>query len=118
MATNLKATMTIPKNGHKIWTDMMQNPSNFKIPRGVTEGSFMAASYAKFSDGVTVFGGIAVGTVDYNYPMFNVFDKDDNRIGNWPIDPSDWEDFSVTSIEFAINDAEDPIYTLEIVEAS
>lgn len=118
MATKLTATMTIPKNGKKIWTEMMQDPSKFKIPEGVTEGGFMAASYAKFSDGVSVFGGIAVGTVDYNYPMFNVFDKDDNRIGGWPIDPSDWEDFYVNSVEFALNDAEDPMYILDIVEAS
>lgn len=118
MATELKATMTIPKNGKNIWTDMMQNPSKFKIPEGVSEGSFLAASYAKFSDGVSVFGGVAVGTADYNYPMFNVFDKDDNRIGGWPIDPSDWEDFQVNSVEFTLNDEEDPTYILNIVEAS
>lgn len=118
MATKLTATMTIPKNGKKIWTEMMQDPSKFKISEGVSEGGFMAASYAKFSDDVSVFGGIAVGTVDYNYPMFNVFDKDDNRIGGWPIDPSDWEDFYVNSVEFVLNDAEDPTYILDIVEAS
>ncbi len=118
MATTLKATMTIPKNGKKIWTEMMQDPSKFKIPQGVNEGQFMAASYAKFSDGVSVFGGIAVGTADYNYPMFNVFDKEYNQIGGWPIDPSDWEDFDISSVEFVLNDAEDPTYILEIVEAS
>ena len=118
MATTLKATMTIPKNGHEIWTNMMQNPSGFKIPDGVTEGEFMAASYAKFSDGVSVFGGIAVGTIDFNYPLFNVCDKDDNRIGGWPIDPSVWEDFQATSVEFILNDVEDPRYIMEIVEAS
>ncbi|WP_298516819.1 hypothetical protein [uncultured Kordia sp.] len=118
MATTLEATMTIPKNGKNIWTDMMQNPSKYKIPQGITEGNFLAASYAQFSDGVFVFGGVAVGTKDFNYPLFMVFDKDYNQIGGWPIDPSDWEDFQVNSIEFAVNDAEDPMYTLNIVEAS
>ena len=49
---------------------------------------------------------------------FEAFDKDDNRIGGWPIDPSDWEDFHVNSVEFALNDNEDPMYILNIVDAS
>ena len=35
-----------------------------------------------------------------------------------PIDPSDWEDFDKTGVEFVLNDAEDPTYIMDIVEAS
>lgn len=114
-----KATMTIPKNGHEKWTDIMQNPPT--LPQGVTEGQYIVASYARFDDGVSVFGGVAVGPKDqgFNYPLFMVFDKDNNQIGGWPIDASDWEDFSVTQIQFAIDpDDDDGNYLLDIVEAT
>ena len=34
-----KATMTIPKNGKKLWTDLIQNPTG-KLPQGITEDNF------------------------------------------------------------------------------
>ena len=116
-----KATMTIPKDGQKSWTDIMQNPPA-KLPQGVTEGQYIVASSATFSDGVFVFGGVAVGPKDqdFNYPLFMVFDKDYNQIGGWPIDPSDWEDFYVSSIQFNVDPDSDSDgdYLLEIKEAS
>jgi len=113
------ATMTIPKDGKNVWTDIMQNPST--LPEGVTENQYIAASYAKFSNGVSVFGGVAAGPIDsgYNYALFMVFDTNMNQIGGWPIDTSDWEDFHINSISFCIDpncDEED--YELSIVEAT
>lgn len=111
--------MTIPKNGQKLWTDMMQNPP--VPPQGVTEGQYLAASYAVFSDGTTVFGGVAVGPKDqdFNYALFMVFDKDQNQVGGWPIDTSDWEDFYVSSIEFSTDpNSDDPQYLLQITESA
>nr|WP_321233594.1 hypothetical protein [uncultured Psychroserpens sp.] len=113
-----KATMTIPKDGKNLWTNIMQSPP--KLPLGVTEDQYIVASYAKFSDGVTVFGGVAVGPKDqdFNYPLFMVFDKNMSQIGEWPIDASDWEDFHINSIQFAIDpNDDDGNYELEIVEA-
>ncbi len=111
--SELQATMTIPQNGKKLWTDIMQNPT--PLPQGITKDQYIAASYAKFSDGIFVFGGVAAGTKDYNYPLFMVFDQNYNQIGGWPIDTGDWEDFYVNSIEFQIEDEGD-VYTLNIVE--
>lgn len=114
-----KATMMIPKNGKNLWTDIMQNPP--APPQGVTEGMYFCASYAKFSDGISVFGGVAVGPVsqDFNYALFMVFDRDFNQIGGWPIDTSDWEDFQVSSIQFGIGPHdEDGNYLLTIKEES
>ena len=109
--------MTLPKNGKNLWTDIMQNPP--KLPQGVTEDQFIVASYAQFSDGVFVLGGVAVGPTgqDFNYPLFMVFDANHAQVGGWPIDTSDWEDFKVSSIEFSIN-SDDANYTLNIVEQS
>ena len=48
-----------------------------------------------------------------------VFDKDYKQIGGWPIDPSDWEDFQVSSIQFAVDPNDDNgNYLLETVEES
>ena len=115
-----KATMTIPKNGKKLWTDIMQNPPK-TYPEDITEDNYIVASCAKFPDGVTVFGGVAVGAKGqgFNYPLFMVFDKHMTQVGGWPIDPSDWEDFNVSSIQFGIDpDDEDGNYLLEIIEAT
>ncbi len=112
------ATMMIPPNGRDLWTDIMQNPP--KLPEGVTEGQFIAASYTIFEDGVSVMGGVAVGPASqgFNYALFMVFDSNYNQIGGWPIDTSDWEDFQVRSIEFSIDPNEDePSYVLDVVEA-
>lgn len=111
--------MTIPVNGKNLWTDIMQNPP--QLPEGITEDQYIVASCAKFSDGVTVFGGVAVGPKDqdFNYPLFMVFDKNMHQIGGWPIDPSDWEDFHVNEIQFAVDpNDEDGNYLLEVVEAT
>lgn len=118
--SQLTATMTIPKDGKNKWTQLMQNATS-KIPEGVNEGEYLTASSAQFTDGILVFGGIAMGPQGedgYNYPMFFVFDKEYNRIGGWPIDPSDWEDFQVNHIEFNLNDNESLTYILNIEEAS
>ena len=117
MSSPLKATMTIPKNGKKIWTDLMQNGSTPK--KGIAEGDYIAASFAKFSDGTYVFGGVAQGPAnEYNYPAFMVFTADGNQVSGWPIDPSDWEDFYVNGISYCIDpDCDDDQYLLEIVEA-
>ena len=119
-AAQLKATMMIPKDGKNKWTNLMQNATS-KIPEGVNEGEYLTASSASFSDGILVLGGIAMGPQGddgYNYPVFYLFDKDFNRIGGWPIDPSDWEDFQVKSIEFNLNDDESLTYILDIKEES
>jgi hypothetical protein len=55
-----KATMTIPKNVMELWNNILQTPIG-SLPQGITEDNYMVTSYAKFSEGVTVFGGIAVG---------------------------------------------------------
>ena len=113
-----KATMLIPKNGKNLWTDIMQNAP--QLPEGVTEGQYIAASYARFADGTFVFGGVAAGpkSQDYNYALFMVFDKNCNQIGGWPIDTSDWEDFHVNAIQFAIDpDDDDGNYLLLVEEA-
>jgi hypothetical protein len=118
-APKFKATMTVPKNGKKLWTDIMQNPPA-TLPQGITEDNYIIASCAKFSDGVTVFGGVAVGAKSqgYNYPLFMVFDKTMTQVGGWPIDTSDWEDFGVSSIQFDIeSNDEDGNYLLQVVEA-
>lgn len=114
-----KASMTIPKDGKNLWTVIMQNPP--ELPEGVTEGQYIVASYAKFSNGITVFGGVAVGPKNqgYNYPLFMVFDNNMHQIGGWPIDTSDWEDFQVSSIQFAVDPNDDNgNYLLEIIEAA
>ena len=116
-----KATMTIPKNGNNLWTDIMQNPSNYPLPQGVTEDQYIVASTARFSDGVFVVGGVAVGPKEqnFNYAYFMVFDKNYSQIGGWPIDTSDWEDFQVREIQFSINPKDgDGNYLLSIVEES
>lgn len=113
------ATMTIPKNGRRDWTNIMQNPP--ALPEGVTENQYIVAAHAEFSDGIKVFGGVAVGPKDqdFNYALFMVFDQNDAQIGGWPIDTSDWEDFSVTSIQFAVDpNDEDGNYLLNVVERS
>jgi len=110
---NRKATMIIPKNGEKIWTDLMQTPK--PLPAGVSEGELLVASYAKFPDGTMVVGGIAAGTKDYNYPLFIVFDSDYNRVVDGGIDPGDWEDFYVTDIDFSLT-TDGELYTLTIEE--
>ncbi|MEP2935313.1 MAG: hypothetical protein ABJM06_06320 [Gilvibacter sp.] len=111
----LKATMTIPKDGKNKWTKLMQDGSATK--EGISEGDFIVASYARFGDGTFVFGGIAQGPEnEYNYPAFMVFNENYEQIGGWPIDPSDWEDFQVSSISFSIDPDKDDQYELEIVE--
>ncbi|WP_374958933.1 hypothetical protein [Gilvibacter sp.] len=117
MNSPLKAKMIIPKNGHALWTKLMQNGS--AAQKGISEGDFIAASFAQFSDGTYVFGGIAQGPEnEYNYPAFMVFKADGNQVAGWPIDPSDWEDFSVKSISYCIDpDCDQDQYQLEIVEA-
>ncbi|MFK8103765.1 MAG: hypothetical protein AB8G15_14620 [Saprospiraceae bacterium] len=119
-APKFNATMMIPKDGHQKWTDIMQNPPK-NLPQGVTEGQYIVASYAQFSDGVSVFGGVAVGPADqdFNYALFMVFDADNNQVGGWPIDTSDWEGFSAQSIQFGIEpDDEDGNYLLQVTERS
>ncbi len=111
----LKATMVIPKDGKNIWTKLMQDGS--APQQGIGEGEFICASYAKFGDGTFVFGGVAQGPANqYNYPSFMVFDANYNQISGWPIDPSDWEGFSVSSIGFSIDPNIDDQYELDIVE--
>ena len=118
--SQLKAIMTIPKDGRNVWTNLMQNATS-KIPEGVNEGEYLSASSATFSDGIQVIGGVAMGPQGedgYNYLLFFLFDKNFMRIGGWPIDPSDWEDFQFTSLEFNLNDDESLTYILEIKEES
>ncbi|WP_204346200.1 hypothetical protein [Psychroserpens algicola] len=119
-APKFKATMTIPKNGMEEWNDIMQNPPK-TLPQGINEDNYIVASCAKFSDGVTVFGGVAVGakSQDFNYPLFMVFDKNMHQVGGWPIDTSDWDSWSARSIQFAVDpNDEDGNYLLDIVEAT
>lgn len=111
----LTATMTIPKDGKNIWTNLMQNGS--KLVQGISEGEFITSSIARFGDGTFVVGGIAQGPEnEYNYPIFMVFDANYNRVGGWPIDSSDWEDFQVSSISYSIDDNIEDQYLLEIHE--
>lgn len=119
-APQFKATMTIPKNGMALWNDILQNPTG-KLPQGITEDNYIVASYAKFSDGVTVFGGIAVGAPSqgYNYALFMVFDQNMQQVGGWPIDTSDWDSWSARSIQFAVDPNDDEgNYELDIREAT
>lgn len=44
----------------ELWNNILQNPIG-SLPPGITEDNYMVTSYAKLSEGVTVFGGIAVG---------------------------------------------------------
>ena len=116
-----KATMTIPENGSKLWTDIMQNPANHQIPSSIKrEGEYIVAAVAKFSNGVFVVGGVTVGkkNEDFNMVSFMVFDKNCNQIGGWPIDTNDWDDFGLRKIQFGIDpDDEFGEYLLSIVEA-
>jgi hypothetical protein len=116
-----KATMTIPENGSKLWTDIMQNPANHPVHWSIErEGEYIVAAVAKFSNGVFVVGGVTRGkkSEELNIPSFMVFDKNCNRIGGSPIDANDWEDFGLRKIQFGIDpDDEFGEYLLSIVEA-
>ncbi|CAB9517200.1 expressed unknown protein [Seminavis robusta] len=108
MATKpLQATLWIPFNGAKVWTDFMQGRRD--VPDDFNVGSPIVMSSTTFSDGVQVMAGVYKSEEPkvYNIVFFWVFAEDGSQVPGWPIDPSDWEDFDAPrSIGFSLEDSD------------
>lgn len=105
--TDRVATMYIGKNGHKLYTGLMQGESNFAIPKEIENNSPIVASYAYFPDGHFVIGGVLKSSKeDWNSIFMWLFNPEGIQVDGWPIDTSDMEDFGTKQYNFVIGEDE------------
>lgn len=113
--TKRTATMIIPKNAFKLWTDYMT--AEAPVPEGVAVNEPICQAEAVFKDGVkTILGVLRSNTPDYNIKFAKVLDKSGNEIPG-VLDVSDHETFMNDGYEFELGDDDDPdLYVVKVVE--